>query len=89
MISRNGRKIESTMGETRMKFGAKILCGIADGEFQKADGKALSSKQDSPDYDAGWKDSVVKYAPDVVATLAMHVFENALMISETEVEDPI
>ena len=81
-ISRHGRKVESIMGNTRMKFGAKILTGITDGEFQKDDGKALSSRQDSPDYDAGWKALVEKFAPDVVAMLAMHVFENALTMSD-------
>ncbi|MFA5423037.1 MAG: hypothetical protein WC374_04200 [Phycisphaerae bacterium] len=88
LISRHGKKIESTMGETRMKFGAKILSGIADGEFQKEDGKPLSSKQDSPNYDAEWKSFIEKYAPDVIAMLAMHVFENALTIGEVEEEDP-
>lgn len=90
-VSRHGRKIESIMGNTRMKFGAKILTGIADGEFQKEDGKPLSSRQDSPDYNAEWKALVEKYAPDVVAMLAMHVFENALSLGESqsdEVEDP-
>jgi hypothetical protein len=88
-VARHGRKVESILGDTRMKFGAKILTGITDGEFQKEDGKPLSSKPESKDYDAGWKALVEKFAPDVVAMLAMHVFENALsMGDEGEDKDP-
>ena len=85
-VSRHGRKVESIIGDTRMKFGAKILTGITDGDFQKEDGKPLSSKPESKDYDAGWKALVEEFAPDVVAMLAMHVFENALSVSEVQGE---
>lgn len=86
-VSRHGRKVESIMGDTRMKFGAKILTGITDGEFQKEDGKPLSSRDASPDYDPQWKSLVEKYAPDVIAMLAIHVFEAALTKSEPDDED--
>lgn len=84
-VNRHGRKIESIIGDTRQKFGKIILAGITDGDFVKAGNKPLSSNEDSPNYDAGWKEIVAKYAPDVIAMLAMHVFENAL--SRTEPDD--
>jgi len=84
-VNRHGRKIESIIGDTRQKFGKIILAGITDGDFVKAGNKPLSSNEDSSNYDAGWKEIVAKYAPDVIAMLAMHVFENAL--SRTEPDD--
>ncbi|MFA6290231.1 MAG: hypothetical protein WC637_00540 [Victivallales bacterium] len=89
MISRKGRKVEAVYGETRMKYGEKILSGIKDGDFLKNDGTKLSSNPESPAYNADWKKMIVDFAPDVIAMLAMHVFENALTINETELEDPI
>jgi hypothetical protein len=86
-VARHGRKIESTTGETRMKYGARILTGITDGDFIKADGKSLSSSPQSKNYDAGWKEVIAKYAPDVIAMLAMQVFENALMSDEPDTKD--
>lgn len=85
-VSRHGRKVESTMGETRQKYGLRVLLGITDGNFQKADGKPLSSNQESPAYDPDWKTVIAKFAPDVVAMLAMHVFENSLTTDEPETE---
>jgi hypothetical protein len=88
IVARRGKKIEMFTGQARAKFGAKILCGIKDGDFVKGDGKALSSNAASPDYDPGWKEFITKYAPDVVQMLAMHVFENALSLAEVDEEDP-
>jgi hypothetical protein len=85
-ISRHGGKITSTTGETRQKYGMRILTGIADGSFVKGDGKPLSSNPQSPDYDPAWKAIVIKYASDVISQLAMHVFENALMDEELDME---
>jgi hypothetical protein len=87
IITRKGRKIDSTMGETRAKYGKKILDSITDGDFVREDGKPLSSNPSSPDYDPKWKDLVCEFAPDVVAMLAIHVFEVGLTISEAEEEE--
>jgi hypothetical protein len=91
-VNRSGRKLESIIGDTRQKFGKIILAGITDGDFMTAGNKPLSSNEGSPHYDAGWKEIVAKYAPDVIAMLAMHVFENALILGdgndEQEDEDP-
>jgi hypothetical protein len=90
-IERHGRKVDSILGNTRMKFGKKIFVGITDGDFVKADGKPLSSDPKSKDYDETWKTIVETYAPDVISMLAIHVFENALSLGDNqsdEVEDP-
>jgi hypothetical protein len=91
-VSRHGRKVESILGDTRMKFGRKIFVGITDGDFVKADGTPLSSNPKSPNYDETWKTIIETHAPDVISMLAVHVFENALTLGdgsdEKEVEDP-
>jgi len=86
-ITRNGRKVESIMGQTRQTFGTKILIGITDGEFAKDKKKFISSNPESPDYDPAWKTHIAKHASDVIATLAMHVFENALITENPETEE--
>lgn len=85
-VSRNGRKIESILGQTRQTFGLKILTGITDGEFAKEKNKLISSNPGSPDYDPAWKTIIAKHASDVVAMLAQHVFEGALTREEPESE---
>jgi len=85
-ISRHGRKVESIVGDTRQKFGLKILTGITDGEFAKEKNKLISSNPESPDYDPTWKSIIAKHASDVVANLAMHAFEGALTREEPEEE---
>jgi hypothetical protein len=84
LVTRHGRKVEYTQGETRSKYGFKILTGITDGEFAKPGNIPISSNPQSADFTADWKELVAKYAPDVIAMLAMHVFENALSKVETE-----
>lgn len=86
-VSRKGRKIESITGTTRQKYGAKILVGITDGEWQKADKTPLSSDEKSPYFDAKWKDIIKDLASDVIAMLAIHVFENALSIDTSEEDE--
>ena len=86
-VSRNGRKIKSAIGEARQKFGEKILTGISDGEWQKEDKTPLSSNPESPAYDPQWKNLVKKYAPDVIAMLCLHVFDNPLTIDMSDDEE--
>jgi hypothetical protein len=87
LITRKGKKVESAYGETRQKWGYNILTGITDGEFGRNKKTPISSSPQSPIYDAEWKEIVKKFAPDVIERLAMHVFENALTISEVEEEE--
>jgi hypothetical protein len=87
-VSRKGRKIESTQGETRIKFGEAIIKGFKEGAFCDAEGKLIASDPESPNYNAAWKTIVKKYAPDIIARLAVHVFEGSIEIDETDEEDP-
>lgn len=86
-VVRSGRKVKSASGETRQKYGLRILTGITDGQFTQEGGKPLSSDKNSPHYNEGWKAIIAQYASDVVATLAQHVFENAVSAADTENDD--
>ncbi|KKW12652.1 MAG: hypothetical protein UY48_C0010G0004 [Candidatus Gottesmanbacteria bacterium GW2011_GWB1_49_7] len=78
LLTRRGQKIESAMGEARLKYGLRILIGIRDGDFATDDGP-MSSNQQSPGYKENWKAIINELAPDVIAQLAILVFENPLV----------
>lgn len=70
--------VDIRIGETRLKYGVKILAGIREGDFEiPKDGKyvPLSSSPDSRFYDPEWKNHLEKYAPDILLLLAAYVFE--------------
>lgn len=77
-IARRGKTYESVIGETRIKYGAEILMGLGENSFTKKGGEPLSSDPESKHFDPEWKSIVKKYASDVLAMLAVYVFENAL-----------
>jgi hypothetical protein len=76
MIERKGRKIITRGFPTRSKYGLRIIEGITDGSFMR-NGKAISSNPESPDFDPEWKACVEEKAKDLVAALAVAVFEGA------------
>lgn len=78
MVTRVGNKIKNNTIEVRQKWGSKILRGFKDGDFEKGKDMPVSSDPQSPHYDPEWKALVQKYASDVIAMLAMHVFESPL-----------
>lgn len=80
-ITRKRNRIESTIGETRLKFGAAILIGFKEGAFATDKG-ILSSDPASPNYDPEWKSIIKKYAQDVITMLAIHVFESPLSVDD-------
>lgn len=97
---RNGstKRVRNTLvgcvGENRLEHGAKILTGFREGDFEKqADGKwvPISSDPKSKHYDPDWKNIVCKQAPDLIETLAVHVFDASSQVvqpgPETEGED--
>jgi hypothetical protein len=88
LIRRVGNKIENKAGETRLKYGLRILLGVSDGSFETEQGP-LSSDSQSPHYDPAWKNIVSAYASDVVEMLAIHAFEGSLSspIIKEELED--
>jgi hypothetical protein len=83
-ISRKGNKIESTIGENRIDYGEKILTGFKEGAFEKSPGVLLSSDPKSSNYDENWKTIVKNYAADVLAALAVFVFEGSLVADEPD-----
>lgn len=87
-ITRRGKNIESTLGESRIAGGLKIMTGFKDGAFEDDKGKLISSDPQSGDYRPDWKELVHKYAPDIIARLAMHVYEASLELVDDGDEDP-
>jgi hypothetical protein len=88
LVTRRGTKVESGMGEARLKYGAKILLGFKDGSFETDKGP-LSCDQNSPNYDPAWKTFISKYAQDIIIMLAVHVFEASVVTSEPDDDDQI
>lgn len=89
---RKGKKIVSCIGETRLRYGEKILTGIVDGSFEKKkDGKwvPLSSDPDSPDYDKDWKKHVVEMAPDIIETLAVTIFDGSNQVDDSDDDEDL
>jgi hypothetical protein len=86
LVKRVKGKIESNVGPARIKAGAAIILGFADGAFETDKGP-LSSDPKSPHYDPDWKAFVRKYAPDVLVMLALHAFETSLVLDEPNPDD--
>jgi len=86
LVKRVKGRIESNVGPARLKAGASIILGFADGAFSTDKGP-LSSDPASPHYDPDWKTFVRKYAPDVLVMLALHAFEISLVLDEPASED--
>ena len=89
-FQRKGRKLVSRQVETRLKYGAKILTGIREGDFEiKQDGKwaPISSDPGSDNYAEDWNDQVLKYGADLIELLAIRVFDAPVQVAEEDEED--
>ena len=86
LVKRKGQKLLSKAGDTRQKYGAKILVGFKEGCFETEKGP-LSCDQGSENYDENWKEHVIKYAPDIIEALAMHVFERSVTAKSSDDEE--
>ncbi|MCX5824434.1 MAG: hypothetical protein NTY86_13245 [Deltaproteobacteria bacterium] len=86
LVTRRGNKVDTSMGEARLKFAGKILLGFKDGAFATDKGP-LSCDPASPDYDPAWKTFIRQYAQDVLIMLAIHVFEASVVTSEADDEE--
>jgi hypothetical protein len=85
-IRRMASRIELKRGEMRLKYGAAILDGIREGDFEvKKNGAyvAIASDPASPNFDPDWKNFVKNHAADLIEILAVHVFENAAQMVST------
>lgn len=86
-FQRRGRKIKAAIGETRIKYGLKILQGIREGDFETDTGRPLSSTFGSEFYDEGWKEKIAKHAADLVELLAVRVFDAPAILDAEDEED--
>jgi hypothetical protein len=73
-------KVINCTGENRLKWGKEILAGFRDGDFgyERDDGTVVpvSARKESEHYREDWKDWFCENNADLVATLAIHVFED-------------
>ncbi|MCE5212103.1 MAG: hypothetical protein LLG40_11160 [Deltaproteobacteria bacterium] len=74
-VVREGNKIKSVLGETRQKYGLKILTGFKKGNFENAAGQPISSDKNDKEYDPNWKKLITDNASDIIEMLAVTVFE--------------
>jgi len=87
MVQRKGNKMKRQLGEMRQKFGARILTGFNDGNFEKPVGEKwmpISSNPKSQQYDPDWKALIKEQASDIIEALAIHVFEVSVSIQDAE-----
>jgi len=80
-LQRKGKKVKTALGETRQKYGLKILTGFEEGGLAKpsGDGQVLfSSDPRSECFDPEWKTLIAEHAPDLIEVLAIHVFEQSI-----------
>jgi hypothetical protein len=86
-IVRKGNKVENKTGETRLKYGLKILTGFKKGDFTVAR-KPFAWDPADPDYNPAWKTLVKAFASDLLAALAVMVFEVSAVAKQPEEEAP-
>lgn len=87
LVQKRLNKIESTIGQARIKAGANIILGFKEGAFSLPDKGLISSEPASKNYDPQWKDFIKQYASDILETLAVHVFEAPLSSGEAKPEE--
>lgn len=84
-VQRKGRKVKFRHTEARLKYGAKILTGFREGDFQiekAGEIVPLSADQGSEHYVPEWKKLILAMAPDIIELLAVRVFEASCEIEE-------
>jgi hypothetical protein len=88
-VTRQGNQIVSTIGELRMKAGAKIFVGFKKGSFSVPGKGLISSTPGEENYEPAWKAIVRQYAPDVIEMLALHAFESSLVRNNAPATDQL
>lgn len=83
-IERKRNKITVRQGEMRLEYGAKILTGFRDGDFEIPDGaggwRKIASDQGSPNFDTDWLNHIKKYGSDLIMLLAAQVFDQSATV---------
>jgi hypothetical protein len=77
-VRKESGRISNRTQTVRTRYGADILVGIREGDFEIRNGEkyiSISSDPASPSYHANWKEHLTRHAPDLLSLLAMHVFE--------------
>lgn len=81
-IVRKRNRVEYRVVEAQTLYGARILTGIRDGDFEVPDEDGavvpLSSNPASPNYRADWKELLTKHASDIVQALGAQVFDRSV-----------
>ena len=72
------------LGETRLKFGLKIVLGFEAGDFLIQENGELVPLDS--DRHGDWQEQLLKHAPDLVAYLAQQVFEGLRVVGRGEAE---
>jgi hypothetical protein len=85
-LTRKAGKIASQATAAGLKWGAKIMTGIEDGDFLNG-GKPISSNEGSEGYDPEWKRLVLLTAGDLVQALAQLAFSGIGVKYEDEDDD--
>lgn len=86
-VTRKNGKVKFQHSEARLKFGADIMKGFRDGDFEVSEGgvfKPIASDPQSPNYRPDWKNRVKEMAPDIIELLALRVFEASVAVGEPD-----
>jgi len=89
MQQRRKNKLVLRLGEVRQKFGAAILTGFRDGDFEIKAGDQyapIASDPTSRYFDPHWKEHVMQRAADIIEALAIHVFEASVEAAGDEAD---
>jgi len=91
ITARRRNRVVTRLGETRMKYGGRILTGFRPGDFEKKQGDGwvpYASDPQDPAYDPEWLKLVCTYASDLVELLAVHAFEASASVDVADEDEP-
>ena len=92
LTTRKKNKLVIKAGETRQKYGLKIMKGFREGDFERMEGDAyvpMASDPKSANYYPEWKTHIEKYAPDIIERLAMTVFEDSTEDADEDADEDL
>lgn len=87
LYARTGNTVNQNQCATRIKYGEKIIVGFKTGDFVDGKNKPMSSTPGEEGYAENWKDTVKRYAADIIEALAINVFELSVARAAAPKED--
>ncbi len=88
---REGKKFRDNSAANRVEFGARILTGLREGDFERAVGvdefKPFSSDEKSTAYFPDWREWMQDNCSDVLTMLSIRVFELSVTPSSDEFQE--